>query len=126
MAPATKKRALEADKPTSGSAKRVKAAGGRSRSRGAQAAKDKRQQKPRAAVSLDALNWKAAVLPDRLEDAEGFLGLEEVDDVEVIRNGELGKVEYRVIVPFLSLLDYLAVLLLSWAYISSSIKERKK
>ncbi len=100
MAPAAKKRALEAEKPTSGSAKRLKAADGRSRKRGAQAAKDKRQEKPRAAVSLDALNWKEAVLPDRLDDAEGFLGLEEVDDVEVIRKSDSGKIEYRVIIPF--------------------------
>lgn len=38
-------------------------------------------------VSVDGLQWKEVDLPDRLEDAEGFLGLEEVDDVQIIRDG---------------------------------------
>ena len=36
-------------------------------------------------VSADGLDWTNVPLPDRLEDAEGFLGLEEVDDVQVFR-----------------------------------------
>ena len=47
-------------------------------------------------VSLEQLRWKSVALPERLEDAEGFFGLEEIDDVEVIRDGEYGKVQYRV------------------------------
>ena len=47
-------------------------------------------------VALHALNWKEVTLPDRLEDAEGFLGLEEIEDVEVVRDGQSGKVEFRV------------------------------
>ena len=34
----------------------------------------------------DSLKWKQVALPDRLEDAEGFYGLEEIEDVEVIRD----------------------------------------
>ena len=36
-------------------------------------------------VQLDDLVWKEVSMPDRLDDVEGFFGLEEVDDVEVIR-----------------------------------------
>ena len=46
--------------------------------------------------SLDALPWKEVALPDRLDDAEGFFGLEEVSDVDIVRDPKLGKVEYRV------------------------------
>ncbi|MCJ1463888.1 ATP-dependent RNA helicase [Pseudocyphellaria aurata] len=48
------------------------------------------------AVSLDALSWTEVPLPDRFEDAEGFFGLEEIENVEVVRNADLGKLEYRV------------------------------
>lgn len=47
-------------------------------------------------VGLDALPWSQVKLPDRLDDAEGFFGLEEISDVEVVRDQKLGKVEYRV------------------------------
>lgn len=36
-------------------------------------------------MSGDSLKWREAKLPDMFDDAEGFFGLEEVDDVEVIR-----------------------------------------
>lgn len=39
-------------------------------------------------VAADALRWREAQLPDMFNDAEGFFGLEEVDDVEVIRNDD--------------------------------------
>lgn len=48
------------------------------------------------AIALDELPWSAVSLPDRLEDAEGFYGLEEIADVEIIRNVRAGKLEYRV------------------------------
>lgn len=38
-------------------------------------------------VALDALPWNEIEMPDMFEDAEGFFGLEEVDDVEVVRDG---------------------------------------
>lgn len=47
-------------------------------------------------VSLDALPWAEVPVPDRFEDAEGFFGLEEIEDVEVVRDTDLGKLEYRV------------------------------
>ena len=47
-------------------------------------------------VALHALNWKEVTLPDRLEDAEGFFGLEEIEDVEVVRDVQSGKIEFRV------------------------------
>lgn len=37
-------------------------------------------------VRGDALRWKAVTLPDRLDDAEGFYSLEELEDVEVVRD----------------------------------------
>lgn len=37
-------------------------------------------------VRGDALKWKPVALPGRLDDAEGFYGLEEIDDVEVVRD----------------------------------------
>lgn len=48
------------------------------------------------ALALDVLPWTEVPLPDRFEDAEGFFGLEEIDDVEVLRDPILGKLEYRV------------------------------
>ena len=46
------------------------------------------------AVTVDNLAWKEVELPDQLEDAEGFLGLEEIDDVEVFRDN--GVIQFRV------------------------------
>lgn len=47
-------------------------------------------------VSLDKLKWKAVALPDRLDDAEGFFGLEEIEGVEIIRDAESRSIQYRV------------------------------
>ncbi|KAL9016450.1 MAG: hypothetical protein Q9185_006219 [Variospora sp. 1 TL-2023] len=47
-------------------------------------------------VTLEALPWNQVNLPDRLEDAGGFFGLEEISDVEVVRDENLGRVEYRL------------------------------
>ncbi|KAI4143989.1 MAG: hypothetical protein LQ340_006812, partial [Diploschistes diacapsis] len=47
-----------------------------------------------ALVGIDDLAWKEVSLPDRLEDAEGFFGLEEIDHVEVIRDGDI--VQYKL------------------------------
>jgi ATP-dependent RNA helicase DDX24/MAK5 len=46
-------------------------------------------------VSLGDLDWKKVSMPDRLDDVEGFFGLEEVDGVEVARKHN-GQVEYLV------------------------------
>ncbi len=47
-------------------------------------------------VTLDSLPWNEVPLPDRLEDAEGFFGLEEVVNVEVVKDPSSGQVAYRV------------------------------
>ena len=47
-----------------------------------------------ALVGIDDLAWKEVSLPARLEDAEGFFGLEEIDDVEVVRDGDV--VQYKL------------------------------
>lgn len=48
-------------------------------------------------VPINDLAWKPVALPDTLDDAEGFFGLEEVDDVEIMRSGRSGEeVQYRV------------------------------
>lgn len=77
------------------------------RAREARPQKSKKRQKvePRRAgakqagtevASLDTLAWKVVALPDRLEDAEGFFGLEEIENVAVIRDDQSGRFEYRV------------------------------
>lgn len=50
----------------------------------------------REVTAVNTLPWTEAALPDRLDDAEGFFGLEEISDVEVIRDEKHGRVEYRV------------------------------
>lgn len=47
------------------------------------------------AVGLDKLPWNQVPV-DRLEDAEGFFGLEELSDIDVVRDPTIGKVEYKV------------------------------
>ena len=42
---------------------------------------------PGRAVRLDELAWKEVSMPDRLDDVEGFFGLEEVGNVGVVRDG---------------------------------------
>lgn len=41
----------------------------------------------RARVALDQLKWSTVDMPEGLDDYEGFLGLEEVDDVEIVKEG---------------------------------------
>lgn len=49
-----------------------------------------------AVVGIDDLNWTEVALPDRLEDATGFLGLEEIDGVDVVKASGGGEVQFRV------------------------------
>ncbi|KAK7538894.1 P-loop containing nucleoside triphosphate hydrolase protein [Phyllosticta citricarpa] len=44
-------------------------------------------------VRLDTLDWKEVEMPDRLDDFEGFFGLEEIDDVDVVRQDD-GRVSF--------------------------------
>lgn len=45
----------------------------------------KSKRRSKRSVGLDSLPWSKAKLPEMFDDAEGFYGLEEVDDVEVVR-----------------------------------------
>ena len=51
-------------------------------------------KKAKTARNVDDLAWKEVTMPDRLDDYEGFYGLEEVDDVEVVRDETTGKVSF--------------------------------
>jgi ATP-dependent RNA helicase DDX24/MAK5 len=42
-------------------------------------------------VALDSLPWNEVQMPDMFEDAEGFFGLEEIDGVDVLRDGDTVK-----------------------------------
>ena len=43
----------------------------------------------RQSVGVDSLSWNDVQVPDLLNDAEGFFGLQEIEDVEVIREGDV-------------------------------------
>ncbi|KAJ1328093.1 ATP-dependent RNA helicase DDX24/MAK5 [Microdochium nivale] len=53
-------------------------------------------KKARRTVSADSLQWRKATIPDMTNDAEGFFGLEEIDDVEIIRHSD-NRVEFRAL-----------------------------
>lgn len=40
-------------------------------------------------VAADSLPWNEVEMPDMFDDAEGFFGLEEVEGVEVVRDGNI-------------------------------------
>ncbi|PQE07618.1 hypothetical protein CJF30_00007382 [Rutstroemia sp. NJR-2017a BBW] len=44
---------------------------------------------PKKQVAVDSLPWNEVQMPEMFDDAEGFYGLEEVDDVEVVREGDV-------------------------------------
>lgn len=60
------------------------------------AAKSNPDSDDNAVVGIDDLNWTEVALPDRLEDATGFLGLEEIDGVDVVKASGSGEVQFRV------------------------------
>jgi hypothetical protein len=39
-------------------------------------------------TSVDSLAWKTVEVPEMFDDAEGFYGLEEVEGVEIVRDGD--------------------------------------
>jgi ATP-dependent RNA helicase DDX24/MAK5 len=81
MAPENKKRSRPAPKSGQKSKKRQKI-------------EPVQKRKPAAekrAVALDTLPWNEVKMPDMFEDAEGFFGLEEVEGVEVVREGDIVK-----------------------------------
>lgn len=46
-----------------------------------------KNSKPKRAVAVDALPWNEVTMPDMFNDAEGFFGLEEVEGVEIVKDG---------------------------------------
>lgn len=46
-------------------------------------------------ISIDKLAWQEVIMPDRLDDVEGFMGMEEVDGVDVFKTEDGGLV-YKV------------------------------
>ncbi|KAH6629122.1 P-loop containing nucleoside triphosphate hydrolase protein [Boeremia exigua] len=53
------------------------------------------ESKQRRRVQLNDLGWKTVGMPDRLEDTEGFYGLEEIDDVEVLKDATTGNITFQ-------------------------------
>jgi ATP-dependent RNA helicase DDX24/MAK5 len=51
----------------------------------------KNEKVEKRAVPVDALPWNEIEMPDMFNDAEGFFGLEEVEGVEVVREGNTVK-----------------------------------
>lgn len=51
--------------------------------------------KPKRKVRLDELGWKTVSTPDRLEDFEGFYGLEEIEDVAIVKDPNTGAVSFE-------------------------------
>ena len=47
-------------------------------------------------VRIDDLNWKKVTLPDRIDNVEGFYGLEEIEGVDVVRPEGGGEVQFKV------------------------------
>ena len=46
-------------------------------------------------VQLNELQWNQVAMPDRLDDYEGFFGLEEIEDVVVIKDEKTGTISYQ-------------------------------
>ncbi|CAG8909567.1 unnamed protein product [Penicillium egyptiacum] len=45
-------------------------------------------------LGVDDLNWKEVAMPDRMDDAEGFFGLEEIEGVDIIKQSD-GGVQFK-------------------------------
>ena len=56
---------------------------------------DAPNQAKKARLRIDDLAWKEVAMPDRLDDVEGFFGLEEIDGVDIMA-GESGMLEFKV------------------------------
>ncbi|KAI1338913.1 ATP-dependent RNA helicase MAK5 [Xylariaceae sp. FL0016] len=62
------------------------------------ASKVVKPKKPKSSVGVEKLRWRKAVLPEMHNDAEGFYGLEEIEDVEIVRQ-EDGSIGFRTANP---------------------------
>lgn len=81
MVPEQKKRARPIPNASQRSKKRQKI----------EPAKNGQEAPVKRPVALDALPWNEVEMPDMFNDAEGFFGLEEIDGVEVIKEGNTVK-----------------------------------
>ncbi|KAK0708290.1 P-loop containing nucleoside triphosphate hydrolase protein [Lasiosphaeris hirsuta] len=63
--------------------KHSKASGGRAKRRKMQA-----DAKPKKPVSVEDLGWQTVDVPEMYDDAEGFFGLEVVEGVDIVREGD--------------------------------------
>ncbi|KAK3292660.1 P-loop containing nucleoside triphosphate hydrolase protein [Chaetomium fimeti] len=70
-------------KRSEGQGKRPKAPGASSKRQKSNAGK--------RVTSVDSLAWKTVDVPEMFDDAEGFYGLEEVEGVEIVRDGDTVK-----------------------------------
>jgi ATP-dependent RNA helicase DDX24/MAK5 len=52
-------------------------------------------QIPKRKIRLDDLGWTQVSMPDRLEDFEGFYGLEEIEDVSVVKDAVTGNLTFE-------------------------------
>ncbi|KAI6891340.1 P-loop containing nucleoside triphosphate hydrolase protein [Hortaea werneckii] len=59
-----------------------------------QAKPQKPAKKAKTARRADDLAWRDVAMPDRMDNYEGFFGLEEVDDVEVVKDEGTGKISF--------------------------------
>jgi ATP-dependent RNA helicase DDX24/MAK5 len=50
---------------------------------------------PKRKIRLNDLGWKQVTLPDRLEDFEGFYGLEEIEDVSIVKDATTGNLTFE-------------------------------
>lgn len=50
---------------------------------------------PKRKIRLDDLGWTQVSLPDRLDDFEGFYGLEEIEDVSVVKDPVTGNISFE-------------------------------
>jgi hypothetical protein len=51
---------------------------------------------PIATLSANELPWREVTPAQRLDDAEGFFGLEEIDDVEIVRDAQGEQTRFQV------------------------------
>jgi hypothetical protein len=50
--------------------------------------KSSRSKKQKRAVDVNSLPWQKVDVPEMFDDAEGFYGLEVIDGVDIVRDGE--------------------------------------
>ncbi|KAL4971125.1 ATP-dependent RNA helicase MAK5 [Aspergillus stella-maris] len=62
---------------------------------GKPSAATEKEPEPEIAVGVDDLDWKEVSLPDRLDDFEGFFGLEEIDGVDIVRPQGKGELKFK-------------------------------